>query len=59
MPINDLASPKVIAPVDRMALGVDHARASNLGLPLAVQPSSNAENSHRLWGYNCFEASAE
>ena len=50
MPTNDIASPTVIAPIDRMGLKVDWA----------AQSATNVANpSHGYHGATCFEGSDE
>jgi len=57
MPTNEISSPTVAAPVDRMSLGVASVRHLAAGVDVTVNPSS-CEGEGRCTCY-CFEGSDE
>ena len=56
MPTNEISSPTVAAPVDRMSLGVDSVRHLAAGFGVTVSPSGKCGT---IEHHYCFEGSDE
>ena len=59
MPINDVATPTPMAPIDRMSLGVGWVRPIATSMGVTVNPTQFWQGKAWEGKANCFEGSGE